>query len=180
MPKRRTVTKAQGGIIAALFTVLLLICGAFAALAGFDVGGISDTETPVVDAPPTLPPLFPSDTPFAPDPNSPTSTPFIIGAPEVPLAGGWWDVYFTDPVKHRDPNVVTGSVEEKLIQFINTAQTSIHIASFEFDLDATAQAVIAAHNRGVDVRWVTDDENGLIADEEPGHGQFKMLHAGVQ
>ncbi len=41
--------------------------------------------------------------------------------------------------------------------------------------------MIAAHNRGVDVRWVTDDESGLLADEEPGRGQFAMLmNAGIQ
>src|SRR5919109_176049 len=28
---------------------------------------------------------------------------------------------------------------------------------------------------GEAVRWVTDDEHGLEADEEPGHGQFAML-----
>jgi phosphatidylserine/phosphatidylglycerophosphate/cardiolipin synthase-like enzyme len=40
-----------------------------------------------------------------------------------------------------------------------------------------AEALIAARQRGVDVRWVTDDENGLEADEDPGHGQFAMLQA---
>ena len=41
--------------------------------------------------------------------------------------------------------------------------------------------IIAARNRGVDVRWVTDDEHGLIADTEPGHGQFAMLqNAGIE
>ena len=44
-----------------------------------------------------------------------------------------------------------------------------------------AQALIAAHNRGVDVRWVTDDEHGLEADQEPGRGQFAMLQqAGIE
>jgi phosphatidylserine/phosphatidylglycerophosphate/cardiolipin synthase-like enzyme len=33
----------------------------------------------------------------------------------------------------------------------------------------------------VDVRWVTDDESGLGADEDPGRGQFKMLtDAGIE
>lgn len=180
MPKKRTVTRKQGGIIAALFTVLVIICGAFGALAGYDVGGIGDTKTSVADAPPTLPPLFATETPF--QPNAPTSTPVIIGqAPVDSPSGGWWEVYFTDPVNHHDPNVISGSVEEKLIERINAAQTSIHIASFEFDLDAVAQALILAHNRGVDVRWVTDDEHGLLADEEPGHGQFAMLqNAGIE
>ena len=176
MPRKKTVTKAQGGVIAALFTVLLLIFGAFAALAGYDVGGIGDTETPVVDMPATLPPLFATETPF--QPNVPTNTPVIIGSsPIAPSSGGWWEVYFTDPVNHHDPDVISGSVEEKLLQYINAAQTSIHIASFEFDLTTVAYALIAAHNRGVDVRWGTDDENGLLADEEPGHGQFALLQS---
>jgi len=180
MPKKRTVTRKQGGIIAALFTVLVIICGAFGALAGYDVGGIGDTKTSVADAPPTLPPLFATETPF--QPNVPTSTPVIIGqAPVDSPSGGWWEVYFTDPINHHDPNVISGSVEEKLIEYINAAQATIHIAAFEFDLDAVAQALILAHNRGVDVRWVTDDEHGLIADEEPGHGQFAMLqNAGIE
>ena len=68
-----------------------------------------------------------------------------------------------------------------MIDKINAAQTSIHIASFEFDLTPVAEALIAAKSRGVDVRWVTDDENGLAADEEPGHGQFAMLQdAGIE
>ena len=178
MPKKRTITKAQGGIIAALFTVLVIICGAFAALAGYDVGGIGATDTASVEEPATLPPLFPSETPFLPNENAPPTTPVVIGSEPT---GGWWEVYFTDPTNHRDPNIISGSVEEKLISYINAAQTSIHIASFEFDLTRVAEALIAAHNRGVEVRWVTDDEHGFLADEEPGHGQFAMLqNAGVE
>lgn len=178
MPKSQTITKKQGGILAALFTVLMLICGAFAALAGGDV--VEMIITPTVDDA-TLPPLFPTDTPFVPDPNPATSTPVIVSVPDGSLAGGWWDVYFTDPVNHRDPNQPGGSVEEKLISLINAAQTSIHIASFEFDLTNVAQALIAAKQRGVDVRWVTDHEYGLLADREPGRGQFGLLtSAGIE
>jgi phosphatidylserine/phosphatidylglycerophosphate/cardiolipin synthase-like enzyme len=73
------------------------------------------------------------------------------------------------------------SIEGRLIEKINAAQTSIHIASFEFDLLPVAEALIAAHNRGVDVRWVTDDEHGLEADTDPGGGQFAMLqNAGIE
>jgi len=68
-----------------------------------------------------------------------------------------------------------------LIEKINAAQTSIHIASFEFDLTPVAEALIGAKQRGVDVRWVTDDESGLEADEEPGRGQFASLQeAGIE
>jgi phosphatidylserine/phosphatidylglycerophosphate/cardiolipin synthase-like enzyme len=68
-----------------------------------------------------------------------------------------------------------------LIEQINSAQQSIHIAAFEFNLTPVAEALIAAHERGVEVRWVTDDEFGLEADEEADHGQFAMLqNAGIE
>ena len=96
-------------------------------------------------------------------------------------SGDWWQVYFTDPVNMNDPDNLTGSIPEKLIYFIDNAKQTIHIASFEFDLDPVAEALIAAHERGVEVQWVTDDEYGIDADEEEGHGQFEMLEdAGIE
>ncbi|GAB4398389.1 MAG: phospholipase D-like domain-containing protein [Anaerolineales bacterium] len=86
-----------------------------------------------------------------------------------------WEVYFTDPNTINNPEDLTGSIPEILIQYIETAQTSIHIAAFEFNLTPVAQALIAAKKRGVDVRWVTDDEHGIEADTEDGRGQFAML-----
>jgi phosphatidylserine/phosphatidylglycerophosphate/cardiolipin synthase-like enzyme len=109
-----------------------------------------------------------------------------VAQPGAPLPGSntssdWWEVYFTDPLNINEPNNWQNSIEGRLIDKINAAQTSIHIASFEFDLTPVAEALIAAKSRGVDVRWVTDDENGLGVDEEPGHGQFKMLQdAGIE
>jgi len=104
----------------------------------------------------------------------------VVAATTVP-GSSWWQVYFTNPLTINDPNNYSASIEQKLIDHINAARTSIHIASFEFDLTPVAEALIAAHNRGVDVRWVTDDEHGLVADTEPGHGQFAMLkNAGIE
>src|SRR5512145_1792228 len=99
----------------------------------------------------------------------------------VNASGAWWEVYFTDPVNVNDPTNWQSSIEGRLIEKINAAKTSIHIASFEFDLTPVAEALIAAKQRGVDVRWVTDDESGLEADTEPDRGQFKMLQdAGIE
>ena len=95
--------------------------------------------------------------------------------------GDWWQVYFTDPQRGESPETLAGSVPEQLIQYIDQAEQSIHIASFEFNLTPVADALIAAHKRGVEVQWVTDDEHGLDADEEEGHGQFAMLEkAGIE
>jgi len=108
----------------------------------------------------------------------------VVEEPVEAVSGGggdWWQVYFTDPATINDPGNLAGSIPEKLIDLIDSAQQTIHIASFEFNLTPVAEALIAAHERGVDVRWVTDDEHGLEADEEDDHGQFKMLEdAGIE
>jgi phosphatidylserine/phosphatidylglycerophosphate/cardiolipin synthase-like enzyme len=123
---------------------------------------------PVTDTPVILPPGF--------EPFPLTETPVVISPTTK-----WWEVYFTDPLTINNPDVIAGSIEEKLIQLINNAQISIHIASFEFNLTTVAEALIAAKDRGVDVKWVTDDKFGLEADLEPGRGQFALLGAaGIQ
>ncbi len=151
-----------------------------------------DSLTPVTQIP-----FFASETPppfIVPVTDTPeiivpvTDTPLGVGIvatatdiPVVPPVDRWWDVYFTDPLVINNPDVISGSIEEKLIEFINNAQTSIHIASFEFNLTPVAEALIAAKNRGVDVKWMTDDKNGLEYDTQPGRGQFSLLlGAGIE
>jgi phosphatidylserine/phosphatidylglycerophosphate/cardiolipin synthase-like enzyme len=156
MPRRRA--SSQRGVIVLFVTILLVIYGVFSALTGtsinVNIGGTSTAPSPA------------------------TTTPF---QPNTSPGGSWWQVYFTDPLTINDPNNYAASIEGKLIEQINAAHSSIHIASFEFDLKPVAEALIAARQRGVDVRWVTDNEYGLVADTEPGHGQFAMLqNAGIE
>src|SRR5215212_10977190 len=158
MPRRSAKSKRNSS--STLFVlVILFIVGIFYSLSGRDPGGVfgAGTETVVVA------------TQTSPAPTS------------VNASGAWCEVYFTDPVNVKDPANWQSSIEGRLIEKINAAQTSIHIASFEFNLTPVADALIAAKQRGVDVRWVTDDENGLEADEDPGRGQFAMLQkAGIE
>lgn len=151
----------QGATFTVLGFFVVLILGVLYSLTGQDpTGSFSETEVP---------------------------TSIVVNAPDTSVpstnngSGNWWEVYFTDPVNMDDPDQWQGSIEEEIIKKINSAKTSIHIASFEFDLTPVAEALVAAKQRGVEVLWVTDDEHGLEADEEPGHGQFEMLmNAGIE
>lgn len=112
------------------------------------------------------------ETPMAP----PVETQVVEPSPiSPPSSTWWWKVFFTNPATINDPNNLSGSVEEQLINYIKGAKKSIHIASFEFNLTPVAKALIAARKRGVEVRWITDDEHGLGADWEEDRGQFAML-----
>jgi phosphatidylserine/phosphatidylglycerophosphate/cardiolipin synthase-like enzyme len=107
--------------------------------------------------------------------------PTMFVASQTGSAGTWYEALFVEPVEYYDPDDFTGVVPEELLRRIASAQRSIDIAAFELDLTPVAEALIAAHNRGVTVRWVTDDEHGLDADSESGHGQFQMMRdAGIQ
>lgn len=165
MPRRRSNSNSTL-TIAALGILILL--GIVYALTGKDPTGIFQV-TPTASGSTQLPATaLPGQTQ-------------VVGPTAANASGDWWEVYFTDPINVNDPANWQGSIEGRLIDKINAAQTSIHIASFEFDLTPVAEALIAAKQRGVDVRWVTDNENGLEADEDPGHGQFEMLQdAGIE
>ncbi len=168
MSRRRRISRTNAlGTIAGLIVVCVL--SVIAAITGLGTGA----ETPLSATPTSL--IDPSTTQ-----TLPIETPVIAPTLE-PQGGGWWEVYFTDRFTINDPSQWQISVVGRLIEKINAAQNSIHIAAFEFNLDPVADALIAARQRGVDVRWVTDDEHGLEADAEPGRGQFgRLQNAGIE
>jgi phosphatidylserine/phosphatidylglycerophosphate/cardiolipin synthase-like enzyme len=158
MPKRRGVSRTNASVTL-LTLIVLFALGIYYSITGKNPGGVfEETAAPL------------------------TAVSTVVTAPTVANASAdWWEVYFTDPINVNNPAIWQGSIEGRLIDKINAAQTSIHIVSFEFDLTPVAEALIAARQRGVDVRWVTDDESGLGADEDPGRGQFAMLqNAGIE
>jgi len=163
MPKKRRSSRKNTSLTLSGLIILVII-GIYYFLTGNNTDGVFDPGggTPTV--------------------VSATNTSPVVGVPSaVNVSGAWWEIYFTDPLNINDPEDWQGSIEGRLIEKINAAQTSIHIVSFEFDLTPVAEALVAAKQRGVDVRWVTDDEFGIESDKEPGHGQFAMLeNAGIE
>lgn len=157
--RRRVTRKNASATIISL--VIVFILGIVYLVTGVDPSGIfkaADTALPEV----------------ATMVNPSGATPSSL-TPQPPGIGAWWEVYFTDPILVNDPGQWQISIAGHLIEKISAAQSSIHIASFELDLTPVAEALITAKQRGVDVRWVTDDEHGLESDMEPGHGQFARL-----
>jgi phosphatidylserine/phosphatidylglycerophosphate/cardiolipin synthase-like enzyme len=136
------------GIMIFLFGLVIVSCG-------------NDYEYPTPTSPVDIETITPTETEefsITEEPSEP-----------ITYVSDFWKVFFTTP------GVENHQIVDNLIELIDNAEISIHIASFEFNLTNVAEALINAKNRGVDVRFVTDDENGLEADEEEGHGQFAML-----
>jgi phosphatidylserine/phosphatidylglycerophosphate/cardiolipin synthase-like enzyme len=134
-----------------------------------------EAETPTA-VPPTSTPAPATGTP-APPPTTVPLTP-TIGVLNFELEQGFgaqkgfWTVFFTAPTGSRDPATYEGGVDEALAAAIAGTQRTIDIAAYEFNSPALTQALLDAKARGVRIRMVTDDDDGL-ADEDTTLGQLQ-------
>ncbi len=91
--------------------------------------------------------------------------------------GGWFQLYFTQPINSTDEADFQGApIEEALVQLIDSAQQSIDAAIFELNSEPVTQALIRAHQRGVRVRVVTDNKHGL---DDPETTLTELQDAGI-
>lgn len=180
--RKKKAGSPQGTLI--VLAIILLLGLVFAATGADPLGLFAEAPTPTQARPAT-------QTPFRPA----TATP--VGAPPSP--GGtndnnnWYELGFVNPLRLSEAekldysanglpaDILAGSLAERLIFYIDSAQTSIHAAAFEIDLTDISNALIRAHKRGVDIRFITDDEFGTDIDDKPGHGQLAaMKKAGIE
>lgn len=87
----------------------------------------------------------------------------------TPEMGGvepdWYEVYFTEPTASSDPATYNNAFTEvALIYALDSATKTIDVATFEMDWAVFADALSRAHERGVRVRILTDDETLLDDD----------------
>lgn len=78
------------------------------------------------------------------------------------IDGGWFQLYFTQPINSQDEaNFHDAPLEVALVAALDGAQRGIDAAVFELNSQPVTDALIAATERGVTVRVVTDGEYGL-------------------
>ncbi|MCC6299078.1 MAG: DUF1669 domain-containing protein [Anaerolineales bacterium] len=88
------------------------------------------------------------------------------------VSGGWFELYFTDPV---DPfsSQGTGGVDGPLVAAIDAARLSVDVAAYSLTLNSVRNALLRAHDRGVTVRMVMESTNMDTSDVEI------LLEAGI-
>ena len=116
------------------------------------------------------------ETPVPPDASTETVTPQTQPAPvdvtetpefeltEIPLPAGygahasWIDIYFTDP---ESPLALqeTGGPDGPLAASIDAARLTVDVAIYSMSLRTIRDALIRAHERGVQVRVVMESDN---------------------
>ena len=93
----------------------------------------------------------------------PTSTPKLVSPLEQGFGAqkGFWKVFFSAPTGSSNRANYVGGIDTQLADAINLVQRTLDIAAFEFNDPVITAAVLAANQRGVVVRMVVDDVNGL-------------------
>jgi phosphatidylserine/phosphatidylglycerophosphate/cardiolipin synthase-like enzyme len=111
-------------------------------------------------------------------PNQPTSIATPPSQPSTPASSqkpeGWYDIYFTTPRYPDKPAYHHGGLDTQLVAFINSAQKTVDVAAYDFDLENVANALAKAAARGVRVRMVTDTDT-LTNDNPKVQKAFDML-----
>lgn len=75
--------------------------------------------------------------------------------------GAGWQLYFTEPDASADRERYQGGIETALVEAIDNTRESLDIAVFELNSAPIYRAILAAHQRGVALRIVADDDHGL-------------------
>jgi len=100
-----------------------------------------------------------------PTPELPTETESPeSGLTEIPLPAGygahtsWIDIYFTDP-ENPLASQETGGPDGPLAASIDAARLTVDVAIYSLNLRSIRDALIRAHERGVQVRVVMESDN---------------------
>jgi phosphatidylserine/phosphatidylglycerophosphate/cardiolipin synthase-like enzyme len=99
----------------------------------------------------------------AASPDAIVRTEYAFGA--AGYVSDWWQVYFTSPAGTNDRSQWSGGIDVAVAEAISNVSDTLDIAAFELNNETITQAIIDAHDRGVTVRIVTDDEHGVEDDD---------------
>jgi phosphatidylserine/phosphatidylglycerophosphate/cardiolipin synthase-like enzyme len=149
-------TSQQNPVIGTILAVILVVVGMIIyAVTGVDLLGVAG---------PTQVPAAPTQVAVAPTSVSSTVQTIPIG-----LGSGYqsafWQVYFTSPSNTRDRSQYVNGIDVPVAAAIDAVRNTLDIAAFEMNNPVITDAIQRAHERGVRVRIVTDDEHGIEDDD---------------
>jgi phosphatidylserine/phosphatidylglycerophosphate/cardiolipin synthase-like enzyme len=89
----------------------------------------------------------------------------------------WYAIHFTAPRNPPKESNPPDSLDAALARLIRSAQSSIDIATYQFDLSNVLHAILDANKRGVKVRVVTDID--VLNDPKENQLFQELKHAGI-
>jgi len=74
------------------------------------------------------------------------------------VKGSWFELYFTDPTSLL-ASQKSGGPDGPLVEAIDAAKLSVDVAAYSLSLNSVRDALLRAHDRGVQVRMVMESDN---------------------
>lgn len=112
---------------------------------------------------------------------APTSAPSVYREVRFNFGRGYigdgWRLYFSEPDASAARESYDGGIELALVEAIQQTRNKLDVAAFEMNSEPIAEAILEAHQRGVAVRIVTDDDHGL--NDEANEALRHLQAAGV-
>jgi phosphatidylserine/phosphatidylglycerophosphate/cardiolipin synthase-like enzyme len=87
---------------------------------------------------------------------SQAATPLAIS--ETAQQNAWVQIYFSDPDAPESADL-HGGPDEPLVEALDAARLSVDVAAYDLNLYDVRDALLAAHERGVQVRMVVESDN---------------------
>ncbi|MCI0477969.1 MAG: phospholipase D-like domain-containing protein, partial [Anaerolineales bacterium] len=89
----------------------------------------------------------------------------------------WYAVYFTAPKNPPKESNPPDSLDAALTRFIQSARSSVDVATYQLDLPGVVQALLDAKKRGAVVRVVTDQN--IFADVKQNQSLKELQKSGI-
>ncbi len=89
-------------------------------------------------------------------------------------------VWGTDLTAGFSPGVSGPTAESVVLQAINGSKKSIHLAAYSFTSKPIAEALVAAHKRGVEVKALLDKSNKAKAGKQNYSGAQFLANMGIE
>lgn len=113
--------------------------------------------------------------------ETPASTTGVATAELTPaVKSDWYEVYFTTPKTPDDPKAHRGGIDQRLVALYDSAQKTLDVADYDFDLADVADAMARAKARGVQVRFYTDSDTVASKDENVQAALQTVRKAGIK
>ena len=108
-------------------------------------------------------PVLVTVSPDFPPTSVPENAPPVAGGPIAMqvgygYVGAFYELYFTDPF-NRAAEMEEGGPDLPLVKAIDAARISVDVASYSLSLNSIRDALLNAHERGVQVRLVMESDN---------------------
>jgi len=112
----------------------------------------------------SIPPTETTTPPATRPPMDDSATEIPVPLTDIPLGagygadGGWFELYFTNPESPL-ASQETGGPDGPLAAAIDSARLTVDVAIYSLSLNSIRDALLHAHNRGVQVRMVMESDN---------------------